>query len=135
MGRANERERGRIARDGATMQAMNTEKKYSFGQKAQTSLNQRPVSQPTYAKKSPGPVKTLKSGAIQVTIWENENLTPEGKVQLYKTVSFERRYKDKNGEWKSTNSLKANDLPKAALLLSKAYEYLILTGEDNDENY
>jgi hypothetical protein len=116
------------------MQAMNQEKKYSFGNNAQTSLNQRPVSQPT-KRSSPGPVKSLKSGAIQVTIWENENLTPDGKVQLYKTVTFERRYKDKNGEWKSTNSLKANDLPKAALLLSKAYEYLILTGEDNDENY
>ena len=45
----------------------------------------------------------------------------------YATVSFERRYKDKNGEWKGTNSLNPNDLPKAAMLLMKAYEHLVLT--------
>ena len=112
------------------MQAMNTEKKYSFGQKAQTSLQpQRQNSQPR-AQKGHGPLKSFKSGALQVTIWENENLTNEGQVIAIKSVTFERRYKDKNGEWKSTNNLKANDLPKAALLLSKAYEYLVLTGED-----
>ena len=68
-----------------------------------------------------------------MTIWENEVLTHEGQLIATKSVSFERRYKDKNGEWKSTNSLKVNDLPKATLLLSKAYEYLVLSG-DNDEN-
>jgi hypothetical protein len=87
-----------------------------------------------FAKKSgSGPLKRFQSGAISVTIWENENLSPEGQVQSYKSVSFERRYKDKNGEWKSTNSLRVNDLPKASLILSKAYEYLVLTGEDHDE--
>ena len=28
--------------------------------------------------------------------------------------------------WKSTASLRVNDLPKAALVLNKAYEYLVL---------
>lgn len=106
------------------MQAIHTEKKFDFGKKPEQ-RSSRPS----------GPSKSFRSGAMQVTIWENENLTPEGQVQSYKTVSFDRRYKDKSGEWKSSNSLRVNDLPKASLLLSKAYEYLVLTGEESDELY
>lgn len=68
------------------------------------------------------PVKKFSVGGVQVAIWENEG--KEGSV--YYTVSFDRRYKDKNDEWKSTSSLKANDLPKAILALEKAYEYISL---------
>ena len=75
-----------------------------------------------------GPVKAFKVGAIQCSVWENENLSPEGQVFVSKSVTFERRYKDKNGEWKSTNSLRANDLPKAVVLLQQAYEYILLHG-------
>jgi hypothetical protein len=33
---------------------------------------------------------------------------------------------DKNGEWQSTNTLRINDLPKASLVLQKAYEYIVM---------
>ena len=68
------------------------------------------------------PTKKFSVGAVQVAVWENEG--KEGKS--YYSVSFERRYKDKNDEWKSTSSLKANDLPKAILALQKAYEFVSL---------
>jgi hypothetical protein len=79
------------------------------------------------------PVKTFKSGAIQVSIWENESLGQDNMPKSYKTVSFDRRYKDKAGNWKSTNSLRVNDLPRAVLILQKAYEYLILTESHEEE--
>ncbi|MBN2067210.1 MAG: hypothetical protein JW744_01955 [Candidatus Diapherotrites archaeon] len=68
------------------------------------------------------PVKKFGVGAVQVAVWENEG--KEGN-QFY-TVSFDKRYKDKNDEWKSSSSLKLNDIPKAVLALQKAYEYLAL---------
>lgn len=68
------------------------------------------------------PIKKFSVGGVQVAIWENEG--KEG-VQ-FNSVSFDRRYKDKEGNWQSTNSLKMNDLPKAILALQKAYEYLAL---------
>jgi len=40
-------------------------------------------------------------------------------------VVLEVRYKDKNGEWKSASSMSANEIPKAMLVLQKAYEYLL----------
>ena len=41
-------------------------------------------------------------------------------------MNLQRRYADKDGVWKSTDSLRVNDLPKAVLVLQKAYEYLVL---------
>lgn len=75
------------------------------------------------------PIKKFAAGGIQVAIWENEG-KQGGK---FNTVSFDRRYKDKNDEWKSSSSLRLNDLPKAILALQKAYEYLVLKGEDTEE--
>lgn len=40
-------------------------------------------------------------------------------------VVIEVRYKDKTGKWNGTNSLSLNGLPKAALALQKAFEYLM----------
>lgn len=76
------------------------------------------------------PAHKIRSGAISATIWLNEQDTPNGPVS-YKTVTFERSYKDKNGNWQSTNKLRANDIPRAVLVLNKAYEHLAL-GEEQE---
>ena len=79
-------------------------------------------------------MKSFRSGAIQVAIWENQAKNPDGTTRPFHTVSFDRRYKDQSGEWKSTNQLRVNDLPKATLILQKAYEYLALTGDEGEQN-
>ena len=38
---------------------------------------------------------------------------------------MQRNYKDKEGNFKHTTSFGANDIPKAILALSKAYDYLV----------
>ena len=77
------------------------------------------------------PETKFRSGAIAATIWSNETVR-DGKKVEYKTVSFERSYKDKNDQWQSTNSLRTQDLPKAILVLTKAYEHLALNAEEED---
>jgi hypothetical protein len=72
------------------------------------------------------PLKKFRIGPVAATVWNNHTKDGEGE---YKTVSFERSYKDKEGAWKTTSSLRFNDLPKAALVLQKAYEFLAL-GEE-----
>jgi len=67
------------------------------------------------------PEKKIKAGAVSVTIWKNNSAKGS-----YNSVQINRRYKDASGVWKSTGSLRENDLPKAVLALSKAYEYLVL---------
>ena len=73
------------------------------------------------------PEKKFSTGAVRATIWKNsgKNKTT-GEAVEYRTISIDRSYKDKNDEWQSTNSLRVNDLPKAALVLNKAYEFIVL---------
>jgi len=71
------------------------------------------------------PEKKIRAGAISATIWNNEAVNPKGELNFYSTISIERSYKDKEGKWQYTNSMRLSDLPKAALVLNKAYEYLI----------
>lgn len=78
------------------------------------------------------PEKKFRAGAISATIWTNEKIEEDGKKTAYKTISIERSYTDKDGNWKNTNSLRTTDLPKAKLVLDKAYEYLTLNEEEEE---
>ena len=73
------------------------------------------------------PKKKFNAGAISATIWENQAVNKtNGSPVSYSTISLQRGYKDKDGAWKSTNSLRVADIPKAILVLQKAYEDLTL---------
>ncbi len=72
------------------------------------------------------PEKKFSAGAVIATVWQNQGTTKEGQAVGYKTVSLQRRYKDKDGNWKNASSFRITDLPKAALVLQKAYEFSVL---------
>lgn len=72
------------------------------------------------------PEKKFTTGAVSATVWNNE--APDGKG-TYQSIKLERSYQDKEGNWQTTASLRINDLPKASLLLQKAYEYIVLKEE------
>ncbi len=77
------------------------------------------------------PLRKFKAGGLSATIWENIS-QKEGQSIVFNTVSFERSFKDKEGNWKSTSSLRVNDLPKASLVLQKAYEFIVLKELDSN---
>ena len=79
------------------------------------------------------PEKKFSTGAISATIWKNTGVGKDGKTFESHSVSLQRRYKDKTGEWKSTDSLRVNDLPKAALVIEEAFRYLVLNGHTDDQ--
>jgi len=70
------------------------------------------------------PEKKFMCGGIEASIFENE-IQQNGKTLKIKKVAFQKRYKSSQG-WKTTYSLDINDIPKAILVLSKAYEFLVL---------
>ena len=72
------------------------------------------------------PEKRFSTGAVNATVWQNQGKGKNGEIVGYRTVSLQRRYKDRNGVWQSANSLRVNDLPRASLVLQKAFEYLVL---------
>ena len=72
------------------------------------------------------PEKKISTGAVTATIWQNQGKINTGETMEFRTVSLQRRYKDRNGAWQNATSLRLNDLPKASLVLQKAYEYMVL---------
>ena len=80
------------------------------------------------------PEKKFKCGACEVSIFENVITTKDGRKMRIKKTSFQKRYKTADGEWKSTNSLDADDIPKAKLVLNEAYKYLTLAKDTENSN-
>jgi len=76
------------------------------------------------------PEKKFRAGAISATVWRNKGQSKTGEEVEYKTISIDRNYKDKEGNWQNTNSLRLNDLPRAAMVLQKAYEFLVFKEQD-----
>ena len=72
------------------------------------------------------PEKKFSTGVLSATVWENHGKNKAGEEVSFKTVTFQRRYQNKEGNWQTTNNLRLNDLPKASLVLQKAYEYLVM---------
>ncbi len=76
------------------------------------------------------PEKKFKAGACTASVFKNEINTGTEKITL-KNVSLQKTFKDKDGNFQANSTFKINDIPKAILTLSKAYEYLVL--EDKGE--
>jgi len=72
------------------------------------------------------PEKKFKAGAVSATVWKNAG-QKNNKNFAFHTISLSRAYKDRDGSWKNSSSLRTSDLPKAALVLGKAYEYLTMS--------
>ena len=66
------------------------------------------------------PEAKFTAGAVSATVWKNSSQEAE-----FNTISLGRSYKDKAGKWQNTQTLRINDLPKARLVLDKAYDYLL----------
>ncbi len=75
------------------------------------------------------PKKKYRAGGITATLWNNR-FEKDGKVGHYDSISLERVYQDKEGNWQSTNSLRLNDLPKVTVLMQKVYEDLVLKEQE-----
>lgn len=70
-------------------------------------------------------LKRFSTGAVNATVFRNILQNDSGE-QEFNTVAFSRRYKDKEGNWQNSSSLTTKDLPKAMVVLSKAYEFLTI---------
>ena len=79
------------------------------------------------------PEKKFSTGAISATVWKNTGVGKDGKTFESHTISLQRRYKDKTGQWQTTNSLRLNDLPKVELVVKEAYRYLVLNGHADEQ--
>jgi len=74
------------------------------------------------------PEKVFKIGGCTASVFENGTAGANGRT-TFKSVTLQRVYKDKDGNFQYTSSFKLNDIPKAGLALEKAYDYLLTEKE------
>ena len=73
------------------------------------------------------PEVVFRHGSCSASVFQNE-VQGDGEKFKVRSVCFQRRYRDKDGNWQTANSLRVNDIPKAVLVLNKAYEYMTANG-------
>ena len=77
------------------------------------------------ANENAKPIKKYQAGAVNLAVWKN-TLAPDadGREGVLYSATLERRYKDRSG----------NYIPKAALLLQKAYEFMTFDAQEKASN-
>lgn len=78
------------------------------------------------------PIEKFQYGAVSCAVWKNEHKV-NGKLIVSISVTIDRAYKDKEGEWKHTDFLGVNDIPKAILALNEAYQYMVSGDKDHED--
>ena len=72
------------------------------------------------------PAAEFRAGTIVAAIW-TKSTTIDGRNAAQHSIRIQKRYRDeKSGEWKTTTYLRPDELPKLGLVVSTAYEHLML---------
>ena len=79
------------------------------------------------------PEKQFRAGAVRAAIWRNE-VDQNGRTVVRHSVRLTKRYCDRDGQWKDSDTLFVNDLPRARLVLDKAFEYIVLKGDHDSQD-
>lgn len=65
------------------------------------------------------PVETLRDGNIKASIWENTR-----NENTIHSVQFRKSYRDKEGQYRDTDSFSGNDLLRLSRLAGQSYDAL-----------
>ena len=67
-------------------------------------------------------IRQFRASPISASVFRNDSTD---KQRVFYTVSLQRTFKDRDGNFKHTSSLRLEDLHKAILVLERAYAYLV----------
>ena len=76
------------------------------------------------------PTATVRIGTVKAAIWENRK---DGERARY-NVTFSKRYRDAEGQWKTTHSFGRNDLLVLAKVADQAHSRIVELEQDEDTN-
>ncbi len=73
----------------------------------------------------------FKAGQVSAAIWENE-VSVNGRTVTMLKATVERRYKDRDGQWKSSASYGRNEIPLVIYCLQKSFEHIIESQQEEE---
>ena len=79
------------------------------------------------------PIARFKAGQVSAALWENE-IVSDGRKAVILKATVQRRFKDKNGEWKSSTSFARNEIPLAIYCLQQAFKKIIEMQSDESHS-
>lgn len=65
------------------------------------------------------PIHSIRVGRVEVAIWKNQSETA-----AWYNFTFQRSYRDDEGDFKNTATFGRDDLPVIAFLTARAFEYV-----------
>jgi hypothetical protein len=80
------------------------------------------------------PVMKFRAGPVSCALWENE-VTVNGNPTPVLRATVERRYKDAEGGWRSSNSFSRNDLFLVVWCLQRALDVMIERGSTGGDDH
>jgi hypothetical protein len=80
------------------------------------------------------PVAKFAAGQVSAAVWENEVTTRSGKTVTMLKATVERRFKDKDGQWMSSNSFSRNEIPFVIYCLQKSLEHIIESRKSEEDS-
>ena len=78
------------------------------------------------------PIRKFQAGQVSAAIWENTASVKEKTVSVLK-ASVQRRFMDKDGQWKPTVSFGRNEIPLAMYCLEKCFEHIIQHSQESTD--
>lgn len=79
-----------------------------------------------------GPAFKSRKGNIEANVWENTKDGKNGEKFTVQTVKVHKNYND-GKEWKTTDTLGVNEVPKAIEALKECYNHMLTSKKDNTE--
>ncbi len=76
------------------------------------------------------PIAKFKAGQVSAALWENQ-IEAGGRPATILKATIQRRYKDTDGQWKSSTSFSRNEIPLAIHCLQKAFEKIVELQNDS----
>lgn len=77
------------------------------------------------------PIKEFRAGGVSVSVWISK-APVNGRSAAQHSIRVQKRYRDdRSGQWKTTTYFRPDELPKLALVVSKAFEFLTLREFDD----
>jgi hypothetical protein len=72
-----------------------------------------------------GPIPADRNSAVAVSIYQEECTDHEGRVSTVHSVNVQSRWRDADGTWKDSASLRRSQLPVLMYCLQKAHDWIL----------
>ena len=90
-------------------------------------MSQQTINRPIWSKNA--------RGGLSVAVWSRSDAEGGNHGSSQFSITYKKRYKDKNGQWQDSSVLFPEDLPKLALLFEQAFDFTTFYENDRQGGY